>query len=146
MSFFQHSIQVLNFQLQEIIVDEATLSVESSMNTPLSLCPDRFVLVGDHKQLGPQPSYDELRKRGYCHSVFERIIHKKLCFKISVMLSTQYRMHPDISRISNRLFYSDELLDGVQPGDRKINEKFVFKKCFNFLNNDSLEEKTAHHL
>lgn len=60
------------------------------------------------------------------------------------MLSTQYRMHPDISHISNRLFYSDELMDGIQLADRIIND--VFKKHFNFLSNDALEEKKAHHL
>lgn len=76
--------------------------------------------------------------------MFERIIHKKLCLKNSVMLSTQYRMHPDISHISNRLFYSDELMDGIQLADRIIND--VFKKHFNFLSNDALEEKKAHHL
>ena len=132
-----------NSKLGTLIVDEATLSVESSMIIPLSLCPERFILVGDHKQLGPQPSFDELRKKGYYHSMFERIIHKKLCLKNSVMLSTQYRMHPDISRIPNRLFYDDELIDGVQPDMRKIAENFVFKKHLNFINNNTKEEKNG---
>ena len=126
-----------------LIVDEATLSVESSMIIPLSLCPDRFVLVGDHKQLGPQPSFEELNKKGYYQSLFERIIQKKLCLKNSVMLSTQYRMHPDISRMPNQLFYNNELIDGVQPRDRKIAEKFVLKKHLNFINNSSKDERNG---
>jgi hypothetical protein len=35
-----------------------------------------------------------------------------------VMLHTQYRCHPHISRISNSLFYNNQLRDGVLQADR----------------------------
>jgi len=34
------------------------------------------------------------------------------------MLRTQYRCHPDISGLSNTLFYDGQLLDGVSDKDR----------------------------
>ena len=123
---------VLNFgEISTLIVDEATLSVESSMIIPLSLLPDRFVLVGDHKQLGPQPSFKELEARGYYYSMFERIIREKTCLKNSVMLNTQYRIHPDISRFPNENFYDNELID------------FIFQKLLNFINFNHKEEKNG---
>ena len=130
-------------QISTLIVDEATLSVESSMIIPLSLCPDRLVLVGDHMQLGPQPSFKELEARGYYYSMFERIIREKSCLKNSVMLNTQYRMHPDISCISNCLFYDNELIDGVKPEDRQIIQSFIFQKHINFINFNQQEEKNG---
>lgn len=129
--------------ISTLIVDEATLSVESSMIIPLSLCPDRFVLVGDHKQLGPQPSFEKLEERGFYYSMFERIIKKKKCLKNSVMLNTQYRMHPDISRFPNNLFYDNELFDGVHPEERMIAKNFIFQKHLNFINFNHEDEQNG---
>lgn len=130
-------------KISTLIVDEATLSVESSMIIPLSLCPDRFVLVGDHKQLGPQPSYKELEVKGYYYSMFQRIIKEKICLQNSVMLNTQYRMHPDISQLPNNLFYDNELIDGVHPNDRKISKNFILQKHLNFINFNKEEERNG---
>ena len=130
-------------QISTLIVDEATLSVESSMIIPLSLCPDRFVLVGDQQQLGPQPSFKELDNKGFYCSMFERIIEEKSCLKNSVMLNTQYRMHPDISCFPNNLFYDNELIDGVRPEERMISTKFIFQKHLNFINFNHAEEQNG---
>ena len=121
------SITPIIGNISTLIVDEATLSVESSMIIPLSLLPDRFVLVGDHKQLGPTPSFTELEEKGYYYSMFERIIRKNECLKNSVLLNTQYRMHPDISCLPNKLFYGNELIDGVLPKERIIAKDFIFQ-------------------
>lgn len=129
--------------ISTLIVDEATLSVESSMIIPLSLLPDRFVLVGDHKQLGPQPSFKELKNEGYYYSMFERIIKERSCLRNSVMLNTQYRMHPDISYLPNTLFYDNELINGVRPEDRMISRKFAIQKHINFININGVEEKNG---
>lgn len=92
------------------------------MIIPLSIRPDRLILVGDYKQIGPQPFYEELKQKGYYISLFERVLKDKTCLINSVMLNTQYRMHPDISLISNHLFYDDELVDGVRKEDIHISE------------------------
>ena len=57
-----------------LIVDEATLSVESSMIFPLSLLPDRLILVGNQKQHAQFQQLSKLNKKGYYQSLFERII------------------------------------------------------------------------
>ena len=127
-----------------LIVDEATLSVETSMIIPLALLPDRFVLVGDHKQLGPPPCISELEEEQYYISIFERIIAQGKANNISVMLNTQYRMHPTISRLPNKLFYDNKLLDGIKGEDRKIVKTFLFQKPFNFIDVNGEEEQMGN--
>ncbi|XP_028404167.1 protein ZGRF1-like [Dendronephthya gigantea] len=47
-----------------------------------------------------------------------------------ILLRTQYRCHPLISSISNRLFYNDQLLDGVNAEERKPLVDFIPTLCF----------------
>jgi hypothetical protein len=97
------------------IMDECSQMVE-----PLSLVPlararaGLLVAVGDPMQLPPQ-----LVLRDEAHpltlTMFDRLA--RLGYPCTV-LRTQYRCHPRISAISNRLFYNGELIDGVSAGAR----------------------------
>jgi DNA replication ATP-dependent helicase Dna2 len=91
------------------IVDEA-----GQLTEPLTLGlitrARRFVLVGDDRQLPPV-----VRTRGLAHSMFERL---KRDTSAVTLLETQYRMHPEIMNVSNRLFYEGRLRAGVTAAER----------------------------
>jgi len=92
------------------IVDEAGQLTEP-LTLGLILRARRFVLIGDDRQLPPV-----VRTRGLAHSMFERL--KKDSGAIT-LLDTQYRMHPQIMDISNRLFYGGRLRAGITGQERR---------------------------
>jgi DNA replication ATP-dependent helicase Dna2 len=91
------------------IVDEAGQLTEP-LTLGLILRGRRFVLIGDDRQLPPV-----VRSRGLAHSMFERL--KSQTASVT-LLETQYRMHPEIMDVSNRLFYDGKLKAGVTAQDR----------------------------
>jgi DNA replication ATP-dependent helicase Dna2 len=92
------------------IVDEAGQLTEP-LTLGLILRAGRFVLIGDDRQLPPV-----VRTRGLAHSMFERL---KRDTGLVTLLETQYRMHPQIMNVSNRLFYEGRLKAGVSESDRR---------------------------
>jgi DNA replication ATP-dependent helicase Dna2 len=91
------------------IVDEAGQLTEP-LTLGLILRSRRFVLIGDDRQLPPV-----VRMRGLAHSMFERL---KRNSDAVTLLETQYRMHPEIMDVTNRLFYGGRLKAGVTAHDR----------------------------
>jgi DNA replication ATP-dependent helicase Dna2 len=91
------------------IVDEAGQLTEP-LTLGLILRARRFVLIGDDRQLPPV-----VRTRGLAHSMFERLKKRE---ESVTLLETQYRMHPEIMNITNRLFYDGRLKAGVSDRDR----------------------------
>lgn len=96
-----------------VIMDEATQSSEPTTLIPLSMTGvDKFVFVGDHKQLS---SFSDIPNLSL--SLFERILRNGT-YKTPHMLDTQYRMHPAISEFPRRKFYDNLLKDGITAEDR----------------------------
>src|SRR5579884_2290162 len=91
------------------IVDEAGQLTEP-LTLGLTLRARRFVLVGDDRQLPPV-----VRTRSLSHSMFERL---KRGGNVT-MLELQYRMHPAIMELCNRLFYEGRLRAGVSASERR---------------------------
>ncbi|KAL3877346.1 hypothetical protein ACJMK2_035069, partial [Sinanodonta woodiana] len=101
-----------------VLLDEC-----SQMTEPTSLLPiarfecEKLILVGDPKQLDPTVQGSEAAHReGLEQTLFDR------CMKmgyVPTMLRIQYRCHPKISAVSNHLFYSGQLKDGVTEEDRE---------------------------
>ncbi|KAG5650471.1 hypothetical protein H0H81_012134 [Sphagnurus paluster] len=71
-------------------------------------------LIGDHKQLPPVIRSAEAQALGLGLSLFERLTQEGVV--PSVMLDTQYRMHPAISRFPSSEFYDHALQDGTVDG------------------------------
>ena len=96
------------------IVDEAGQLTEP-LTLGLILRARRFVLIGDDRQLPPV-----VRTRSLSHSMFERLKrHAERGGSNSLtMLDVQYRMHPEIMEVSNRLFYDGRLRAGVEASER----------------------------
>jgi DNA replication ATP-dependent helicase Dna2 len=96
------------------IVDEAGQLTEP-LTLGLTLRARRFVLIGDDRQLPPV-----VRTRELAFSMFERLKRESEQggTKSLTLLDTQYRMHPQIMSVSNKLFYDGRLRTGVSHDDR----------------------------
>ena len=69
----------------------------------------RVLMVGDPCQLPP------ISILGKERAMFVRLVAAGLR---PIMLRTQYRLHPSMSRIPNELFYGGSLIDGIEPSAR----------------------------
>ncbi|KAG8858629.1 DEAD-box type RNA helicase [Serendipita sp. 411] len=104
------TIEQLDFDL--VIIDEAAQAIELSSLIPLKFSSNHCVMVGDPQQLPPTVISQTATKHGYNQSLFVRL-QKALPDRIH-LLSIQYRMHPDISRLPSTLFYGGRLQDGPE--------------------------------
>ena len=68
----------------------------------------RVVLVGDHRQLPATVFYRESIQTRFSRSLFERFADNDVS---TLMLSTQYRMDPQISAFPSKEFYNSKLKD-----------------------------------
>ncbi|EIW80969.1 hypothetical protein CONPUDRAFT_104043 [Coniophora puteana RWD-64-598 SS2] len=104
------TIEQLEFEM--VIIDEAAQAIELSSLIPLKFPCARCILVGDPQQLPPTVLSQDACKYLYNQSLFVRL--QKHRPDAVHLLSIQYRMHPDISRLPSRIFYQGRLQDG--PG------------------------------
>lgn len=85
-----------------------------------------IVLAGDHKQLDAVTKSENAVKLGYKTSWMQYLMENKRCYKrhpklkcydprFITVLTKNYRCHPDILAIPNKLFY-----DGVLEAKGKI--------------------------
>ena len=82
-----------NFNITQIIIDEAGMCKEPETLIPISLAEstvENVVLIGDHKQLRPIIKNQLAKKRGLEISLFER--YQDLRPDMVTMLNYQYRM------------------------------------------------------
>ncbi|KAK4876515.1 hypothetical protein RN001_009021, partial [Aquatica leii] len=103
------------------IVDEATQSNEQETLIPLILGVNKIVLVGDPKQLPAVTQTKEAKDFGYGKSLFSRIMSNFPSDEGNPvqLLTTQYRMHPEISRFPNTVFYNGKLTNSNSVKMRK---------------------------
>ena len=122
---YQFSRAYRNFDC--VIIDEVSKATPPELLLPM-LKGARVVLVGDHKQLppmiGPETMADlalemEVPKSELDH--LERSLFKELFEgappELRVMLTEQYRMHPQIMEAINQ-FYDDKLQAGLPEPDK----------------------------
>ena len=105
-----------NFVFPTVIIDEACQSVELSTLIPLQYRAEKVILVGDPKQLPPTVLSRASKGFHYEQSLFQRILN--LNPKSSMLLSIQYRMHPEISKFPSLRFYENKIFDAVGLGEK----------------------------
>ncbi len=117
--------------------DVALLDEASQLTEPMALAPitaaDRFVLIGDHRQLPPivtseralsvfldeEDIAEPLQRAGIAgldRSLFERLAG----FVAPHMLTTQYRMHRHIMAFANEQFYDGRLVAHKTVADHTL--------------------------
>lgn len=122
-------------QFDTAIIDEASQLLETQLlgllaatNSHGRPAIDRFVLIGDHKQL-PAIVLEEAEESLItddlliecgltdCRmSLFERLYRRYCAFpQLTGMLSQQWRMHPDIADFASTAFYSGKIKAGGAP-------------------------------
>ena len=107
----KNSLDIL--KLSTVIIDESKQALEPSSFIPLMHHAERHILVDNQKQLGPSILKDNLFKKHNHHiSLFERSVENQYPI---ILLDTQLRMHPDISRFSNECFYENNINNSVTP-------------------------------
>ena len=87
-----------------VIVEEAAEVLEAHIITSLTKGTQHLILIGDHKQLRPNPTVYSLAKEYNLDvSLFERMVNSGMrCHQ----LSTQHRMRPEIASLM-RFIYDD---------------------------------------
>lgn len=109
-----------------VIIDEAAQCVEPSILIPLRMGCHQCILVGDQQQLSATIFSKSLSRKGYDKSLFERLDKTRGKYGIgSVMLDTQYRMLPEISKFPSRKFYFGSLKDGENVKAPGYGPKFL---------------------
>ncbi|KAG2186618.1 hypothetical protein INT44_002842, partial [Umbelopsis vinacea] len=102
-----------------ILLDEASQIMEPmAMVSITKFFADRLILIGDPLQLPPTlvtPCEPDIVGKGIEKTLFDRCAEMGIP---PIMLRTQYRCHPKISRLSNNLFYERRLIDGMREIDR----------------------------
>ncbi|GMI82863.1 hypothetical protein like AT4G30100 [Hibiscus trionum] len=91
-----------------VVIDEAAQASEVAVLPPLSLGAARCVLVGDPQQLPATVISKAAGTLLYSRSLFERF-QQAGC--PTMLLSVQYRMHPQIRDFPSRYFYQGRLID-----------------------------------
>ncbi|OVA03119.1 putative helicase MAGATAMA 3 [Macleaya cordata] len=91
-----------------VVIDEAAQASEVAVLPPLSLGAARCVLVGDPQQLPATVISKAAGTLFYSRSLFERF-QQAGC--PTMLLSVQYRMHPQIRDFPSRYFYQGRLTD-----------------------------------
>ena len=137
------------FQLKHFslcIVDEASQILEPNIiGILLSEQVERFILIGDHKQLPAvvvQPD-DDPRLRDCRRSLFERLLQQERQAgrtDFVGLLRYQGRMHPDIAQFPNDFFYRREHLSPV-PCPHQLEEQLDYIEP----SEDALDEKLKQH-
>ncbi|KAG0791661.1 hypothetical protein G6F21_004923 [Rhizopus arrhizus] len=120
-TFMSSTFEIFNdVKFPLVLVDESSQLMEPLTMVPLArFSCNRLVMIGDPLQLPPtlvSPAEDNKIGKGLDKTLFDRFIEMG---HDSIMLKTQYRCHPKISAISNKLFYDRRLLNGVTAEDRK---------------------------
>ncbi|XVF86232.1 hypothetical protein PTKIN_Ptkin18bG0023800 [Pterospermum kingtungense] len=95
-----------------VVIDEAAQALEPATLIPLQLLKSRgtkCIMVGDPKQLPATVLSNVASKFMYECSMFERL---QRAGHPVIMLTEQYRMHPEICRFPSLHFYDNKLLNG----------------------------------
>ncbi|AAG09081.1 Similar to tRNA-splicing endonuclease positive effector SEN1 [Arabidopsis thaliana] len=101
-----------------VVIDEAAQALEPATLIPLQLLKSRgtkCIMVGDPKQLPATVLSNVASKFLYECSMFERL--QRAGYPI-LMLTQQYRMHPEICRFPSMHFYDNKLLNGVDMSSK----------------------------
>ena len=109
-----------------VLIDEAAQAVEVSTLIPLKYACRRLILVGDPSQLPATVFSERALKHRYEQSLFQRLM---IGGQRVSMLTTQYRMHPSISRFPAERFYQGAILNAPNLEQTRACEWHALRCC-----------------
>uniref|UniRef100_A0A8C4X9E6 GRF-type domain-containing protein n=1 Tax=Erpetoichthys calabaricus TaxID=27687 RepID=A0A8C4X9E6_ERPCA len=134
-----------NLLFPVVLLDECSQITEPASMLPIARfgC-EKLVLVGDPKQLPPTIQGSEAT-----HSFgIEQTLFDRMCLMghEPVLLRSQYRCHPAISKLANELFYSGALVDGIAESDRRPLVDWLPTLCFcSVAGTEQIEKDGSFH-
>ena len=119
-----------------VIVEEAAEVLEAHIIASLTKGTQHLILIGDHKQLRPNPTVYNLAREFHLDvSLFERMVNSGMpCHQ----LSTQHRMRPEIARLM-KFIYND--LQDHESVHKRASVRGVKKNIF-FINHRKPEDES----
>lgn len=100
-----------------VVIDEASMISIPHLISVMSLAKNHVLIAGDFRQLGPIALSNSEKSHQWLHrdvfSLFKLDSLHDEALKNMMMLKTQRRMHPHISRTINEAFYKNLLIDGA---------------------------------
>ncbi|CAO4363860.1 unnamed protein product [Caenorhabditis nigoni] len=101
--------QLEKVQPRILIVEEAAEVLEAHILSAMISSVEHCVMIGDHKQLQPNPAVHELAEEyGMKISMFERLVERALPYS---QLREQHRMNPLISDVIVKPAFYDNVID-----------------------------------
>ncbi len=123
-AYMRDSIKKRRFDT--VVLDEASMAPLPALWAVAALATNNVVVVGDFRQLSPIAlAQTEVAKRWLGRDVFE-VSGAKAAYEAGrplncfVELRRQFRMHPAIAAIPNRLFYEGQLRSDDDCGDQEL--------------------------
>ncbi|CAI2368004.1 unnamed protein product [Moneuplotes crassus] len=122
-------IEKMDFCFSHLIIDEACQCTEISALIPLIHRPEKIIFVGDQNQLPATCFAPNALTTGFNKSLYERLLNQGAK---QIMLSVQYRMHPEIRSFPSDQFYDSRITDGENVILRKTGRmgKFANRLMF----------------
>ena len=131
----KYSATLRALRSEVLIVEEAAEVLEASIVASITSSTKHIILIGDHQQLRPQVNEYSLANLHKLEiSLFERLIASGVP---RVTLTTQRRMHPDISSLISPTIY--KRLENDASVFSHPHVKGVQKRLF-FLQHDKMED------
>lgn len=109
-----------------VLIDEAVQATEPQSLVPLIYGCSKLILVGDHKQLGSTILSKRAARAGLTCSLFERMLRVGV---VPYLLTTQYRMHPELCEYPSQKFYDGYIRTGIAPMRRTCFMSPTFFYC-----------------
>jgi hypothetical protein len=130
------SKQIDDQKFDVLIVDEGSMAPMPALYFAAGRASQKAIVVGDFRQLPPISVADtDLTKKWLGRDIFnqagvQQAVDQRKPEPRLTMLRRQYRMHPEISRISNSIIYDDRLRDSLDQDALRRISTFVEQSPF----------------
>ena len=129
-----------------VIVEEAAEVLEAHVLTALSKDTQHLILIGDHKQLKPNPTvYKLAREYNLELSMFERMINNGMDCR---MLNIQHRMRPEIAKLLRHVYkglQNHETVENYETIKGIRGNVYFINHSFPEQNNEDSKSKSNQH-
>jgi superfamily I DNA and/or RNA helicase len=130
--------QIDDQKFDVLVVDEASVAPLPSLYFAACRVAKKVVVVGDFRQLAPiYRGKTELVQKWLARDIFseagiQQVVDDGQSDLRLTLLPRQYRMHPDISAVSNAIIYGGQLIDSVGSDERQKIDEVLRRSPFPF--------------
>lgn len=137
---------IRDVEFDYVIVDEAAKATYPELAVSFSKA-EKIILVGDHKQLPPvldediiKSNKETIRPDDFKEGLFEKL-YNNFPEENKQRLITQYRMHPVIGTLISKVFYENEIQNGVKTEDRNTGISGYEETAIEWISTSNLSAK-----